>query len=113
MLNLTALVLTLSPLFQGIYWALACIWLIYDGVKIPHIKGEPYTGNSSYAFIYTDYIPTEFFISGIVSGLLTIVNVICIFITAIVVLKIKEVASPYTSSPDLRRYVEAIKEFGI
>lgn len=89
--------------FQGLYWALACIWLIYDGVKIPHIKGEAYTGNSTYQFIYTDYIPTEFFISGIMSGLLTIVNVICIFITAIVVLKIKEVASPYTSSPDLRR----------
>lgn len=87
---------------------MACIWLIYDGVKIPHIKGEPYTGNSTYQFIYTDYIPTEFLISGIVSGLLTIVNVICIFITAIVVLKIKEVASPYTSSPDLRRYVSIL-----
>lgn len=95
-----------SLCFQGIYWALACIWLIYDGAKIPHIKGEAYTGNSTYQFIYTNYIPTEFLISGIVSGLLTIVNVICIFITAIVVLKIKEVASPYTSSPDLRRFWE-------
>lgn len=70
---------------------------------MPHMKGEPYVGNSSYVPVYTDYIPTEFFINGIVSGLLTVVNVICIFITAIIVLKIKEVAAPYTSSPDLRR----------
>ena len=55
--------------------------------------------------MYTNYIPTEFLINGIVSGLLTVINVICIFITAIIVLKIKEVAAPYTSSPDLRRLV--------
>ena len=83
--------------------ALACIWLIYGDKKLPHLKGEGYTGNSSYVPVYTDYIPTEFFINGIMSGLLTVVNVICIFITAIFVLKIKEVAAPYTSSPDLRR----------
>ncbi|CAO1377115.1 unnamed protein product [Diamesa tonsa] len=90
----------------GLFWALACIWLIYDDIKIPHLKGEAHTGNSSYQFIYTNYIPTEFLINGIVSALLTVVNVICIFITAIVVLKIKEVAAPYTSSPDLRRFWE-------
>uniref|UniRef100_A0AAG5DDY5 Uncharacterized protein n=1 Tax=Anopheles atroparvus TaxID=41427 RepID=A0AAG5DDY5_ANOAO len=73
---------------------------------MPHLKGELYKGNSSYEFIYTNYIPTEFLINGIVSGLLTVINVICIFITAIVVLKIKEVAAPYTSSPDLRRFWE-------
>ncbi|EAT40001.1 AAEL008241-PA [Aedes aegypti] len=85
----------------GLFWALACIWLIYEDIKIPHLKGEAYTGNSSYEFVYTNYIPTEFLINGIVSGLLTVINVICIFITAIIVLKIKEVAAPYTSSPDL------------
>ncbi|XP_055549233.1 uncharacterized protein LOC129732404 [Wyeomyia smithii] len=90
----------------GLFWALACIWLIYEDIKIPHLKGEPFRGNSSYEFIYTNYIPTEFLISGIVSGLLTVINVICIFITAIIVLKIKEVAAPYTSSPDLRRFWE-------
>lgn len=88
--------------------ALACIWLIYDDIKIPHLKGESYTGNSSYVFIYTNYIPTEFLINGIVSALLTVVNVICIFITAIIILKIKEVAAPYTSSPDLRRYAHGL-----
>ncbi|XP_058450007.1 uncharacterized protein LOC131429711 [Malaya genurostris] len=90
----------------GLFWALACIWLIYEDIKIPHLKGEAFKGNSSYEFLYTNYIPTEFLISGIVSGLLTVINVICIFITAIIVLKIKEVAAPYTSSPDLRRFWE-------
>lgn len=88
---------------QGIYWALACIIQIYPDAKIPHIKGEPYTGNSSYEPLYTKNMPVEFMINGIVSGSLTLVNVICIFITAIITLKIKEVAAPYTSSPDLRR----------
>lgn len=88
---------------QGLFWALACNYMLYDNIKLPHIKGEPFTGNSSYVPIYTNYMPTEFLINGIVSGLLTVVNVMCIFITAIIVLKIKEVAAPYTSSPDLRR----------
>ncbi|XP_073947017.1 uncharacterized protein [Choristoneura fumiferana] len=90
----------------GLYWALACIWLLNPGVKIPHIKGEAYTGNSSYQPLYHDYLPIEFAVNGIVSCCLTIVNVICIFITAIIFLKIKEVAAPYTSTPDLRRFWE-------
>ncbi|XP_041986538.1 uncharacterized protein LOC121738506 isoform X2 [Aricia agestis] len=90
----------------GLFWALACIWLLYPGVKIPHIKGEPYSGNSSYEPLYHDYLPIEFAVNGIVSCCLTIVNVICIFITAIIFLKIKEVAAPYTSTPDLRRFWE-------
>ncbi|XP_014368926.2 uncharacterized protein LOC106719170 [Papilio machaon] len=88
----------------GLYWSLACIWLLYPNTKIPHIKGEPYYGNSSYVPLYHDYIPIEFAVNGIVSCCLTIVNVICIFITAIMFLKIKEVAAPYTSTPDLRRF---------
>lgn len=108
----------------GIFWALACIVQIYPEKKIPHVKGELYHGNSSYEMIYTDYLPTEFLIRGIVSGLLTVINVvsilestlsrlsqttellfqICIFITAIMVLKIKEVAAPYIASPDLKRF---------
>lgn len=44
------------------------------------------------------------YVQGIVSACLTVVNVICIFITAIIVLKIKEVAAPYTSSPELQRF---------
>ncbi|CAG4962580.1 unnamed protein product [Colias eurytheme] len=90
----------------GLYWALACIWLLYPGTKIPHLKGEPYYGNSSYEPLYHNYLPIEFAVNGIVSCCLTIVNVICIFITAIMFLKIKEVAAPYTSTPDLRRFWE-------
>ncbi|XP_073824002.1 uncharacterized protein [Musca autumnalis] len=90
----------------GLFWALACIWLIYPGTRIPHIKGEAMNETSTYPFLYTDYLPTEFLINGIVSCLLTVINVICIFITAIIVLKIKEVSAPYTASPDLKRFWE-------
>ncbi|GLV32029.1 uncharacterized protein CBL_12015 [Carabus blaptoides fortunei] len=90
----------------GLFWALACIWLARDNVKMPHMAGESYTGNSSYVPIYADYMPTEFFINGIISGLLTVVNVVFIFVSAIVMLKIKEVAAPYTSTPDVRRFWE-------
>ncbi|KAL9929519.1 uncharacterized protein ACN427_011930 isoform 1-T6 [Glossina fuscipes fuscipes] len=90
----------------GLFWALACIWLIYPGTRIPHLKGELHNATSAYPFLYTDYLPTEFLINGIVSCLLTVVNVICIFITAIMVLKIKEVSAPYTASPDLKRFWE-------
>ncbi|XP_065357003.1 uncharacterized protein LOC135951308 [Calliphora vicina] len=90
----------------GLFWALACIWLIYPGSRIPHIKGELHNETSAYPFLYTDYLPTEFLINGIVSCLLTVVNVFCIFITAIIVLKIKEVSAPYTASPDLKRFWE-------
>lgn len=101
---------------QGLFWSLSCTWLLktsaggnftLPGTKIPHLKGEPFHGNrSAYEPMYTDYMPVEFFVSGIVSCLLTVVNVMCIFITAIAVLKIKEVAAPYTASPDLRRFWE-------
>ncbi|EDW03141.1 GH11075, partial [Drosophila grimshawi] len=87
----------------GLFWALACIWLIYPEKRIPHLRNEAMNSTSVYPFLYTDYLPTEFLINGIVSACLTIVNVICIFITAIIVLKIKEVSAPYTASPDLKR----------
>ncbi|KOX78076.1 hypothetical protein WN51_05965 [Melipona quadrifasciata] len=91
----------------GLFWALGCIWLIYRPIKMPHMKGESYTDyNTSYVYVYTDYLPVEFFCNGIISACLTFVNVMCIFITAIIVLKIKEVAAPYTSTPELRRFWE-------
>ncbi|XP_011647717.1 uncharacterized protein LOC105433920 [Pogonomyrmex barbatus] len=91
----------------GLFWALGCIWLIYRPIKMPHIKGESYTNfNSTYTYIYSDYLPVEFFCNGIISACLTFINVMCIFITAIIVLKIKEVAAPYTSTPELRRFWE-------
>eukprot|EP00099_Drosophila_melanogaster_P000991 NP_001036351.2 uncharacterized protein Dmel_CG34109 [Drosophila melanogaster] len=90
----------------GLFWSLACIWLIYPEKRIPHLKNEAMNATSAYPFLYTNYLPTEFLINGIVSACLTIVNVICIFITAIIVLKIKEVSAPYTASPDLKRFWE-------
>lgn len=92
-----------NSVFQGLFWSQACIWLIYPEKRIPHLKNEAMNSTSAYPFLYTDYLPTEFLINGIVSACLTVVNVICIFITAIIVLKIKEVSAPYTASPDLKR----------
>ena len=58
---------------------------------MPHIKGESYTDfNSSYEYVYTDYLPVEFFCNGIISACLTFVNIVCIFITAIIVLKVRK-----------------------
>lgn len=59
---------------------------------MPHMKGESYTDyNTSYVYIYTDYLPVEFFCNGIISACLTFINVMCIFITAIIVLKVRKV----------------------
>ncbi|XP_069687902.1 uncharacterized protein [Periplaneta americana] len=92
----------------GIMWGMACIVLIYGDIKIPYLKGENYTLPSAYKTVYTskDRYPSELAIMGIISFCLTLINICCIFITAVVVLKIKEVAAPYTSSPDLRRFWE-------
>lgn len=64
---------------------------------MPHIKGESYTNfNSSYTYIYSDYLPVEFFCNGIISACLTFINVMCIFITAIIVLKVIKVSMQYS-----------------
>jgi hypothetical protein len=71
-------------------WGLACIVLIYDDVRIPHLKGENYTVPTAAKLTYTtlDRYPSELAIMGIISFCLTLVNIACIFITAIVVLKV-------------------------
>lgn len=71
-------------------WGLACIVLIYDDVRIPYLKGENYTGPTAAKLMYTtmDRYPSELAIMGIISFCLTLVNIICIFTTAIVVLKV-------------------------
>lgn len=57
---------------------------------MPHIKGESYTDlNTTYKYIYSNYLPVEFFCNGIISACLTFINVMCIFITAIMVLKVR------------------------
>jgi hypothetical protein len=71
-------------------WGLACICLIYEDVKIPYLKGENYTGPTAAKLMYTtmDKYPSELAIMGIISLCLTLVNIACIFIAAIVVLKV-------------------------
>ncbi|KAG8224455.1 hypothetical protein J437_LFUL003178 [Ladona fulva] len=93
---------------QGMMWGLACNVLMYpDTINIPYIPGDDLINRTtSYVPLYSDYIPTELAILGCISFCLTLVNIACIFIAAIIVLKIKEVASPYTSSPDMRRFWE-------
>ncbi|KAF7996598.1 hypothetical protein HCN44_002244 [Aphidius gifuensis] len=89
----------------GLFWALACIWIVRKKIKMPHIKGESFNDlNTSYVYVYSKSLPIEFVCNGAISACLTFVNVICIFISAIIVLKIKEVAAPYTSTPELRRF---------
>lgn len=77
--------------FQGLLWGLTCTKLIYgDKMKIPHIAGEPFnTTVTAYKPIYFDDTPRELVTLGIISFCLTVVNIICIFITAMVVLKVR------------------------
>lgn len=66
---------------------------------MPHIKGESMSiMNTSYEYVYADYLPVEFFCNGIVSACLTFINVICIFITAVIVLKV----TSSITKPELR-----------
>ncbi|KAK3928945.1 hypothetical protein KUF71_017151 [Frankliniella fusca] len=92
----------------GLLWGLTCTKLIYgDKMKIPYRIGDDINSTvSSYVPVYSNYLPNELVINGIISFCLFLVNVCCIFITAMIVLKIKEVAAPYTSGPDLRRFWE-------
>ncbi|KAE8737215.1 hypothetical protein FOCC_FOCC017320 [Frankliniella occidentalis] len=92
----------------GLLWGLTCTKLIYgDKMKIPYRVGDVINSTvSSYVPVYSDHLPNELVINGIISFCLFLVNVCCIFITAMIVLKLKEVAAPYTSGPDLRRFWE-------
>ncbi|KAJ1529286.1 hypothetical protein ONE63_006084 [Megalurothrips usitatus] len=92
----------------GLFWGLLCTKIGYgDRMVFPYVGGEPQNVTTpTFQHTYSDHLPTELTINGIISFCLTLVNVGCIFITAIIVLKIKEVAAPYTSGPDLRRFWE-------
>lgn len=73
----------------GLFWALACIWIVRKKIKMPHIKGESFIDlNTSYVNVYSKSLPIEFVCNGAISACLTFVNVICIFISAIIVLKV-------------------------
>lgn len=59
-----------------------------DKMKIPHIKGEPFKGNTSYVPTYSDFLPYELVSMGAISFCLFLVNIACIFTTAVCVLKV-------------------------
>ncbi|XP_049858801.1 uncharacterized protein LOC126353764 isoform X2 [Schistocerca gregaria] len=94
----------------GIMWALACTVVNDKNYTVLVLQGEdPSQPNftSGYEPIYyPDSKAKELSVMGIISLCLTLINICCIFICAILVLKVKEVAAPYTSSPDLRRFWE-------
>lgn len=78
--------------FQGIMWGLACIFSIYDDVKITYVKGENYSSPTSSMLTSTtmNRYPSELAIMGIISFCLTLVNIVCIFAAAIIVLKVSQ-----------------------
>lgn len=76
--------------FQGIMWGLACRIAASDGVKIAYIKGENYSSPTSAMLTSTtvNIYPSELAIMGIISFCLTLINIVCIFAAAIIVLKV-------------------------
>lgn len=71
-------------------WGLTCIKIHYgDKMRFPYIQGEPYNGTTSaFQHTYNDYLPFELVTMGAISFCLFLVNIGCIFITAVVVLKV-------------------------
>jgi hypothetical protein len=78
--------------FQGIMWGLACIFSIYDDDKIAYVKGENYSSPNSSMLTSTtvNRYPSELVIMGIISFCLTLLNIVCIFAAAIIVLKVSQ-----------------------
>lgn len=77
--------------FQGILWALSFVYLYHqdDDTRYKRvIKTDTYSDNQA----------TELAIYGAISMLLTIINVICIWVMGIILLKVKEVAPVVSKS---------------
>ncbi|XP_049798318.1 uncharacterized protein LOC126253084 isoform X3 [Schistocerca nitens] len=81
----------------GLLWALTCIHSSYGSV--PQVK-MPHT--------YADHPVTELGIMGAISLCLTFVNIVCIFASAIVVLRLKAVA-PSTSAAQKKFWTHDVK----
>ncbi|XP_046994912.1 uncharacterized protein LOC124606868 [Schistocerca americana] len=81
----------------GLLWALTCIHSSYGSV--PQVK-MPHT--------YADHPVTELGIMGAISLCLTFVNIVCIFASAIVVLRLKAVA-PSTSAAQRKFWTHDVK----
>jgi hypothetical protein len=78
--------------FQGIMWGLACTVSIYDDFKIAYVKGENYSSPNSATLTSTtvNRDPSELAIMGIISFCLTLINIVCIFSTAMIALKVSQ-----------------------
>lgn len=78
--------------FQGIMWGLACIVSVYDEVKVMYVNGKNYSSPTSATLTSTtmDRYPSDLAIIGIISFCLTLFNIVCIFSTAVIVLKVSQ-----------------------
>ncbi|XP_055377027.1 uncharacterized protein LOC129609154 [Condylostylus longicornis] len=68
----------------GLLWALSCIY-------ISHVPDESSKIHTQMG-VYSDNIATELGILGFMSLLLTVSNIICVYVIGVVILKIKEIA---------------------
>ena len=73
-------------------WGLACIVSIYDDDKIMYVKGENYSSPASATLTSTtvNRYPSDLALMGIISLSLTLINIVCIFSAAIIVLKVSQ-----------------------
>ncbi|KAK6620158.1 hypothetical protein RUM44_006559 [Polyplax serrata] len=81
----------------GLLWALATVEVVTGGVKTEEqlkILADR---------IYSNHLPSEYALLGCVSLSLTLVNIFCIFLAGIVVLKIKEVA-PKATTEEIQQF---------
>jgi len=73
-------------------WGLACIVSVYDDDKIVYGKGKNYSSQTSATLISTtvNRYPSDLAVMGIISFCLTLINIVCIFSAAIIVLKVSQ-----------------------
>jgi len=80
----------------GLYWAMALISYGFDDTnafKDEFVNNTIQLKDETFRFEYADYgdIPAELFVRGLVSFILTIVNIICIVVVGVFILFIKQV----------------------
>ncbi|KDR09916.1 uncharacterized protein LOC110838384 isoform X2 [Zootermopsis nevadensis] len=90
----------------GLFWALACMDILWQGRM--QLEDDDPNAVKSYSPIYSENPRVELLVLGTVSLCLTLVNIICIFVAGIIVLKIKEVA-PRTSKDQMQFWKHDIK----
>lgn len=82
---------------SGLLWALATLWIVHPSI-------QTITKTS----IYSDHQATELYIMGGISMCLTALNILCIYVMGIMVLKMKEIA-PVISKRNLNFWKHDIK----